>query len=161
MKHLRRFNESEENVYNSIFGKNKFKINPESRIDDFKKEFKNIVEYNGDDFEQGDEPSMSDVLSEVGDLCNKYEMSQEDLKKLIDNGDDIDGILKDLYDFGHEEGDSVDEYSALEANIINIIKNETYTRDVKYTDDQEVDPESIRDAAKSILSLLKKEGYIK
>lgn len=37
MKHLRRFNESEENVYNSIFGKNKFKINPESRIDDFKK----------------------------------------------------------------------------------------------------------------------------
>lgn len=104
---------------------------------------------------------MSDVLSEVGDLCNKYEMSQEELKKLIDNGDDIDGILKDLYDFGHEEGDSVDEYSALEDNIINIIKNETYTRDVKYTDDQEVDPESIRDAAKSILSLLKKEGYIK
>jgi len=34
-------------------------------------------------------------------------------------------------------------------------------QDVKYTDDQEVDPESIRDAAKSIIGLLKKEGYIK
>jgi ribosomal protein S8 len=59
--------------------------------------------------------------------------------------------------FSHEEENTLD----LESKIIDIIKNETYTRDVKYTDDQEVDPESIRDAAKSILSLLKKEGYIK
>jgi hypothetical protein len=120
MRHIRRFNENNEmDVHDSIFGKNKFKINQESRIEDFKKEFKSIVEaakvvlrrYNEDDFEQGGEPSMSDILSEVGDLCNKYEMDQEDLKKLIDNGDDIDGILKDLYDFGYEEGELNKEYT--------------------------------------------------
>jgi len=159
MRHIRRFNENNEmNVHNSIFGKNKFKINQESRIENFKKEFKRTVEYNEDEFEQGDEPSMTDILSEVGDLCNKYEINQKDLKKLIDNGDDIDGILKDLYEFGHEEGENA---SDLESKIINIIKSETYTRDVKYTDDKEVDSESVVDAAKSIINLLKKEGYIK
>jgi hypothetical protein len=104
MKHLRRFNEND-----SIFNREEFKVNPDTKINDFLTEFRSIVNYNEDEFDQGDEPSMSDILSEVGDLCNKYEMTQEDLKSVIDSGNDIDGILKDLYDFGWNPSDEYDE----------------------------------------------------
>lgn len=77
MKHLKRFNESNN-----------------SKISQFTQEFKALVNY--DEYEQGYE--MIDILSEVGDLCNKYNMTSDDLKQVIDNGDDVDNIIRILYD---------------------------------------------------------------
>lgn len=107
MKHLKRFN---ENIYDSIFNREESEINPETKINDFLQEFRNIVNYDEDEFEQGDEPSMTDILSEVGDLCNKFEMTQEELKNIIDNGDDIDGILKNIHDYSYEP-EGIKEYT--------------------------------------------------
>lgn len=52
----------------------------------------------------------------------------------------------------------------LENMIRDIIQSELYLRDVPYSLEygaQEVDPESLDDAAKAVINLLKKEGYIK
>lgn len=159
MKHLRRFNEN-----NSIFNREEFKVNPDTKINDFLTEFRSIVNYN-EDFEQGDEPTMNDILSEVGDLCNKYEMSKIDLKTLIDNNEDVDGVLQIMYDDTEEEEDNNESTLVrLENMIRDIIQGELYLRDVPYSmqdGDQEVDPESLDDAAKAVINLLKKEGYIK
>ena len=91
MEHIKRFS---ENFYN----RSKFIFNHETKINDFKKEFSKIAIYDEDDYEQGDEPSMSDLISQVGDLCNKYDISNKELKYLIDSGNDIDGILRILYE---------------------------------------------------------------
>jgi type IV secretory pathway VirB4 component len=158
MKKLQRF----EN-FNMGFPWNKEeKINPKTRIEDFKREFKKIVD-NTEEYEEGDEPTMNDILSEVGDLCNKYEMSKSDLKNLIDNNEDINGILQIMYE-DTEEGNNNSTLVNLENMIRDIIQGELYLRDVPYSMEegaQEVDPDSLDDAAKAVINLLKKEGYIK
>lgn len=106
---------------------------------------------------------MNDILSEVGDLCNKYEMSKSDLKTLIDNNEDVDGVLQIMYD-DTEEDNNNSTLVRLEDMIRDIIQSELYLRDVPYSMEegaQEVDPESLDDAAKAVINLLKKEGYIK
>jgi hypothetical protein len=149
MKHLKRFNESND-----------------SKISQFTQEFKRLV--NNDEYEQGDEPSMTDILSEVGDLCNKYNMTSDDLKEVIDNGDDENNIITILHDetlqSEAESGDYLNKESDLENKIRDIIQGELYLRDVPYSMEegaQEVDPDSLDDAAKAVINLLKKEGYIK
>ena len=56
--------------------------------------------------------------------------------------------------------ENIDEVS-LHSNITSIIDSYIYLRDVKYGDDgqQEVYPESIEDAADSIIKMLKKKVY--
>lgn len=48
-----------------------------------------------------------------------------------------------------------EEKETLYNKIYNIMDNYLYLRDVRYTDDQEVDPESITDATNEIIKLLK------
>jgi len=148
MRHLKRFNE-----------------NNNSKISQFTKEFKALVNY--DEYEQGDEPSMSDILSEVGDLCNKHDMTSSDLKQVMDNGDDVHGVISILYDetlqSEAEYENSSNKVSDLEYKIRDIITGELYLRDVPYSmveGEQEVDPGSLDDAAKAVIKLLKKEGLI-
>lgn len=148
MKHLRKFNESNT-----------------SKVSNFTKEFKDLVNY--DEYEQGDEPSMSDILSEVGDLCNKYDMTSDDLKEVIDNGDDINNIIGILYDetlqSESEKENSLNKESDLKYKIRDIIEGELFLRDVLYSrvdGDKEVDPESLDEAAKRVIEFLKKEGLI-
>lgn len=159
MKKLQRF----EN-FNMRFPFNREeKINPKTRIEDFKREFKKIVD-DTEEYEEGDEPTMNDILSEVGDLCNKYEMSKSDLKTLIDNNEDVDGVLQIMYDDTEEEDNNESTLVRLENMIRDIIEGELYLRDVPYSMEegaQEVDPGSLDDAAKAVINLLKKEGYIK
>jgi len=45
--------------------------------------------------------------------------------------------------------------------IADIISDEVYTRNVPYSDDVDVDPNSIDDAAKRIVNMLKEKGLIK
>ena len=148
MRHLKRFNE-----------------NNNSKISQFTKEFKALVNY--DEYEEGDEPSMSDILSEVGDLCNKHDMTSNDLKQVMDNGDDVQGVISILYDetlqSEAESENASNKVSDLEYKIRDIIEGELYLRDVPYSmveGEQEVDPGSLDDAAKAVIKLLKKEGLI-
>ena len=86
MKHLKKFNEQNNTQ--------------DTKCHDFYQEYKNIVDFNEDDYDQGDEPSKVDQLSEIGDLCNKFNMSKDDIKYVLDNYDcsfDYDKLLQITY----------------------------------------------------------------
>lgn len=99
MKHLKKFNENyEQDLHKNMFrNEDSFKLNKNTKIEDFTNEFKELVR-DDNDFEEGDELSMTDLLSETGELCNKYEMSSSDLQTVIDNGDDELKLIQSLYD---------------------------------------------------------------
>lgn len=85
MKYLKRFNEG-------IDGN----TGEDDKLTSFIDIFNSMM--NGE-YEQDDEPSNSDLLSELGDLCNELDMSSQDIKKVIDSGvEDINGLLKIIYD---------------------------------------------------------------
>ena len=98
MKHLKKFNEEVGDPR-------------EVKLEDFYQQYKNIVDFNEDDFGQGEEPSNVDLLSEIGDLCNDLDMSKSDVKWVLDNYDcsfDIDGLLQITHDEWIDEGGTVD-----------------------------------------------------
>lgn len=85
MRYLKRFNEGVDG--NS---------GDDDKISNFIEKFNEIM---GGEFSQGDEPSNTDLLSEIGDLCNELDMSSDDIKKVIDSGvSDVNGLLKIIYD---------------------------------------------------------------
>ena len=69
MKHLKKFNEASFD-----------------RIEEFIKIADKIINYDESEFEQGDEPSNTDILSELGDLCNELTFTSEELQQVIDSG---------------------------------------------------------------------------
>ena len=85
MRYLKRFNEG-------IDGNS----GDDDKISTFIERFNEIT---GGEFEQGDGPSNTDLLSEIGDLCNDLQMTSDDIKKVIDSGvSDVNGLLKIIYD---------------------------------------------------------------
>ena len=110
MKHLRKFNENID------------------KISEFTNKFKNLVDYDEDEYEQGDEPSNVDLLSEIGELCNEFEMTSDDLQQVIDNGDDtIDNLIQILHDEtlqSEAEGGQMSK-----AEIIEALENLRYFED--------------------------------
>ena len=66
--------------------------------DGFLSDFKSLIS----DYESEDEDglgwTMTDLLSEVGDLCNKWNVNSDHLKELIDSGEDKYNALSQLYD---------------------------------------------------------------
>ena len=88
MKHLKKFNEEIGNP-------------KEIKYLDFYQKYKNIVDYDYDEDEEDNLPSRIDLLSEIGDLCNELDMSQSDIKWVLDNYDctfDYDRLLKIIHD---------------------------------------------------------------
>jgi hypothetical protein len=69
MKYLKKFNEASFD-----------------RIEEFIKMADKIINYDESELEQGDEPSNTDILSELGDLCNELTFTSEELQKVIDSG---------------------------------------------------------------------------
>ena len=69
MKYLKKFNEASFD-----------------RIEEFIKLADKIINYDKSEFEQGDEPSKTDILSELGDLCNELTFTSEELQQVIDSG---------------------------------------------------------------------------
>jgi hypothetical protein len=69
MKHLKRFNEASFD-----------------RIEEFIKIADKIINYDESKFEQGEEPSNTDILSELGDLCNELTFTSEEIQQVIDSG---------------------------------------------------------------------------
>jgi hypothetical protein len=60
----------------------------EGKYDDFIEEVKKVVNYNEEDYEEGDEPTNADLLSEVGELMNKYNLTTDDLQQIVDENPD-------------------------------------------------------------------------
>lgn len=88
MKHLKKFNEDNSNPL-------------WVKCNRFYQGYKNTVDFDQNDYEEGDEPSNRDLLSELGDLCNDLEMSKDDVKYVLDNFNcsfDSDKLLKITYD---------------------------------------------------------------
>jgi hypothetical protein len=56
------------------------------RIEEFIKLADKIINYDESEFEQGDEPSKADILSELGDLCNELTFTSEEIQQVIDSG---------------------------------------------------------------------------
>jgi len=69
MKHLKRFNEASFD-----------------RIEEFIKMADKIINYDESELEEGDELSNTDILSELGDLCNELTFTSEELQQVINSG---------------------------------------------------------------------------
>ena len=77
MKYLKKFNEEIGNPHH-----------PHSfnRIEEFIKMADKIINYDESELEEGDEPSNTDILSELGDLCNELTFTSEELQQVINSG---------------------------------------------------------------------------
>ena len=69
MKYLKKFNEASFD-----------------RIEEFIKIADKIINYDESELEEGDEPSNTDILSELGDLCNELTFTSEELQQVINSG---------------------------------------------------------------------------
>lgn len=69
MKYLKKFNEASFD-----------------RIEEFIKIADKIINYDESELEEGDEPSNTDILSELGDLCNELTFTSEEIQQVIDSG---------------------------------------------------------------------------
>jgi len=109
MKHLRKFNEGIGNT--------------QDKCDKFYQKYKSLLAYDEDDEELGH--SSVDLLSEIGDLCNELDMSQSDVKWVLDNHDcsfDFDGLLQITYDEWMDENEIDPSLTELVKNILNAAK---------------------------------------
>lgn len=85
MIHLKRFNEEIGNP----------------KLLDFHKDYKKLFDYDEDDYEEGDEPSRVDLFSMIGDLCVQHDMTQQEVRQVLDTFDcsfDVDELLEATYD---------------------------------------------------------------
>lgn len=67
----------------------------------FYDEYKNLFDIDPDEYDQEDKPSNIDIFTEVGQLVNKYHLSKDDVKWILDNEDtsfDTYRFLESTYD---------------------------------------------------------------
>jgi flagellin-specific chaperone FliS len=90
---IKRFNQ----LYESI---------SQDRIKEFYDRVIKIVDFNEDEYEQGDEPSNVDLLDEVGDLMNEFGLTTQDIRDIVDaypNDFYIDTYVKPQLDYEEEQ----------------------------------------------------------
>lgn len=78
----------------------KEKPSQEHSLEKFYNEYKRLFD-NDIEFEQEDEPLNIDIFTEVGQLVNKYHLSKDDVKWILDNEDtsfDTYRFLESTYD---------------------------------------------------------------
>ena len=78
----------------------------QDKIDKFYTSMINIVNYDEDEYEEGDEPSMGDLFELVGDLMDNMNMSTEDLQSVVDrypNDSDVERFVKDEIEYEIKE----------------------------------------------------------
>ena len=89
-----------------------------NRLVDFYNKMKKIVNYDEDEYEQGDEPSRSDLMDEVGDLMNEYELTTDDLQSIVreyPNDTDVEWYVKPQLDYELEQAGKTNE-------LLNVLK---------------------------------------
>ena len=85
-----------------------------AKLEKFYNEMKKFV--NSDDNEGY---SVTDYLSEVGDMMNRYDLSTEDLQEIVDsypNDSDIERFVKGQLEFEIEEKNEADKVNILLKN---------------------------------------------
>lgn len=107
MKHLKRFNESVNH----------------NKVNDFIQQANRLINYDDSEYEQGDEPSRVDILSELGELYSNMDMTKEELEMVINSGrvSDVEGLLKIILDeVVNEKPDSIvrNENSPIEKTVV-------------------------------------------
>lgn len=96
------FNISDIKPYKHKIGKSVEKTKSPTKLEDFYDEMKKIVNYDEDEYDQGDEPTRSDLASEVGDLMDEYELTTDDLQSIVDkypNDIDVEWYVKPQLDY--------------------------------------------------------------
>lgn len=113
MKYLKKFNEASFD-----------------RIEEFIKIADKIINYDESELEEGDELSNTDILSELGDLCNELTFTSEELQQVINSGriSDTDNFLQIILDEVERDEDVENE----EAPTLNIEDIETKIQDAAY-----------------------------
>ena len=98
MKYLKRFNEASFD-----------------RIEEFIKLADKIINYDEIELEEGDEPSNTDILSELGDLCNELTFRSEELQQVINSGriSDPNNFLKIILDETLRDEDEMENETPL------------------------------------------------
>lgn len=115
MKYLKKFNEASFD-----------------RIEEFIKLTDKIINYDESEFEQGDEPSNTDILSELGDLCNELTFTSEELQQVINSGriSDPNNFLKIILDETLRDEESMENDETPTLNIEDI---ESKIKDAAYS----------------------------
>lgn len=118
MKYLKKFNEASFD-----------------RIEEFIKIADKIINYDDSDLEEGDEPSNTDILSELGDLCDELTFTSEEIQKVIDSDriSDPNKFLEIMLD------DILSEEEDLEGGKLNDQQAKLYSKiklllDTEYSD---------------------------
>lgn len=89
-----------------------------NKLEDFYNKMKKLVNYDEDEYEQGDEPTRSDLASEVGDLMDEYELTTDDLQSIVDkypNDTDVEWYVKSQLDYELE-------ISGKNIELLNVLK---------------------------------------
>jgi hypothetical protein len=74
-----------------------------------------IINYDESELEEGDEPSNTDILSELGDLCNELTFRSEELQQVINSGriSDPNNFLKIILDETLRDEDEMENETPL------------------------------------------------
>jgi hypothetical protein len=114
MKYLKKFNEASFD-----------------RIEEFIKMADKIINYDESEYEQGDEPSNADILSELGDLCNELTFTSEELQQVINSGriSDPNNFLQIILDDTlRDEGEMENETPAMTTGTrVLLVSGEDYS----------------------------------
>lgn len=89
-----------------------------NKLEDFYNKMKKLVNYDEEEYEQGDEPTRSDLASEVGDLMDEYELTTDDLQSIVDkypNDTDVEWYVKPQLDYELEQ-------SGKNIELLNVLK---------------------------------------
>jgi len=89
-------------------------------LDSYIRKANDILNYD-EEFEQGDEPSNVDLLSELGELSNDLEMTKGDMEKVVSSDkikNDVDGLVKIILDEYDEFDSEKEETSKLEKVVV-------------------------------------------
>ena len=115
MKYLKKFNEASFD-----------------RIEEFIKLADKIINYDESEFEQGDEPSKADILSELGDLCNELTFTSEELQQVINSGriSDPNNFLQIILDETLRDEEAMENEESPTLNIEDI---ESKIQDAAYS----------------------------
>lgn len=92
------------------------------RIEEFIKMADKIINYDESELEEGDEPSNTDILSELGDLCNELTFTSEELQQVINSGriSDPNNFLQIMLDETLRDEESMENDETPTLNIEDI-----------------------------------------
>lgn len=113
MKYLNKFNENSRKFNEAV---------NHNRVDQFLRKVNSLL--NNDEYEQGDEPTNSDLLSEIGELYNDMDMTPEDLRMVVNSNrlvNDDNNLVKIILDeVVGEKPDSIvrNENSPIEKTVV-------------------------------------------